>query len=375
MNYMNQALSHATIPPEPKTGGIVMAQNAKVYQRGQWAYVQLYWKGEQWRRSYYDERVRHMDRSVADRLCAAINADLDRRGKAFDPRQWFPVVSYRFQFSVYASEWLGRNTSRYAPSTNRDVSRCVQLAIECFGKTDIREIRMGEIEDWAKALPASWSPKTRKNALGILHKVFADAYRREDIPRVPGFPTVEVAEPEVKWIEREVQDAIIGKIPEEDRPIFLFMQTYGCRPGEARALQWDCVDFDKDIVAIRRTFSGCGTNHLQEYTKTRRVRYFPITDNIRDSLLPIRGIGGFVYRNTSGRPYTADLSRIWNEAQAAAEIPKKRRVTLYQGTRHSFATQHLDQLDLVRIILGHTQVSMTKKYEGINVGKLKKILC
>ena len=351
-----------------------MADNAKVYDRGKWSYVQLYWKGEQWRRSYYDERVRHMDRSVADRLCSAINADLDRKGKSFDPRQWFPVVSYRFQFDRYADEWLVRNTSRYAPSVRRDVNRYIGLAANHFKDADIREIRMGQLEDWLGVLPAAWSPKTRKMALGCIHKLFADAYRREDIPRMPGFPTVETQEPEVRWIERGIQDEVLGQIPDADRPIFTFMRTYGCRPGEARALQWDCVDFDREIVTIRRTFSGCGCNHLQEWTKTRRIRYLPMTEEIAEVLKPLRGLGGFVFRNAHGRPYTADLSRIWNEAQEAAEIPIKKRVTLNQGTRHSFATQHLDQLDLVRQVLGHSNAQMPRRYQGVNVGKLKKIL-
>ncbi|KKU47661.1 MAG: hypothetical protein UX66_C0008G0015, partial [Parcubacteria group bacterium GW2011_GWF2_46_8] len=88
----------------------------------------------------------------------------------------------------------------------------------------------------------------------------------------------------------------------------------------------------------------------------------------------VRGVGGFVFRNRHGRPYTADLSRVWNDAQEAAEIPIKKRVTLNQGTRHSFATQHLDQLDLVRQVLGHSNAQMTRRYQGVNVGKLKRIL-
>ena len=187
---------------------------------------------------------------------------------------------------------------------------------------------------------------------------------------MPGFPKVQVLEFEVKWISREWQDKIIEEIPERDRPIFIFMATWGVRPGEARALKWDCVDFDKEIITIKRTFSGAGCNHLEEYTKTRRIRYLPFTDSLRETFKAIRGIGGFVFRNEKGRPYTADISRIWNEARDKVGAPE---VTLNQGTRHSFATQHLDQLDLVRVVLGHTTGEMTRRYQGLNLAKIKEM--
>lgn len=94
------------------------------------------------------------------------------------------------------------------------------------------------------------------------------------------------------------------------------------------------------------------------------------TEWIRETFKAIRGIGGFVFRNQKGRPYTADISRIWNEARDKVGAPK---VTLNQGTRHSFAIQHLDQLDLVRVVLGHTRTDMTRRYQGLNLAKIKEM--
>ncbi|MFO7460687.1 MAG: hypothetical protein R6X07_08695 [Desulfatiglandales bacterium] len=48
-------------------------------------------------------------------------------------------------------------------------------------------------------------------------------------------------------------------------------------------------------------------------------------------------------------------------------------MTLNQGTRHSFAIQHLDQLDLVRVVLGHTRTDMTRRYQGLNLAKIKEM--
>jgi len=121
---------------------------------------------------------------------------------------------------------------------------------------------------------------------------------------------------------------------------------------------------------IGKENNGAGCTHLQEYTKTKRIRMLPFTEGLASVLKRIRGISGFVFRNSHGRPYTADLSRMWREATIRVGAPK---VTLYQGTRHSFATQHLDNLDIVRQVLGHTRSDMTRKYQGLNMDKIREL--
>jgi len=351
-----------------------MAENVKVYgdkRRGVW-YVQLYWKGERYWRGHYDNKFKQMPhKGMADRIAHAINADIEKKGPAFDPRQWFRTPGHEFQFNLYSQKWIARNRDRYAPSARKQTERYVRMFAEFFGEMDLREIRKADILQFLEqGIPTDWKPYTKHVVLGLLHKLFADAVDLEIITHLPRFPKVQLVDQEVKWIEREWQDKILAEIPERHRPIFIFMATWGVRPGEARALMWDCIDFDKGLITIKRTFSGAGCNHLEEYTKTRRVRYLPMTNELTEIFRRIRGLGGFVFRNHKGRPYTADLSRIWNEARQRAGAPE---VNLYQGTRHSFATQHLDALDLVRIALGHSNTNMTRKYEGINVGKLIRL--
>lgn len=79
------------------------------------------------------------------------------------------------------------------------------------------------------------------------------AWRNEDILKVPPFPKLSYELPEIEYLEFEQQNRIIDEIPQHHRPIFYFMQEYGVRPGEARALMRDCVK-DGDII-IKRAFS------------------------------------------------------------------------------------------------------------------------
>jgi integrase len=234
------------------------------------------------------------------------------------------------------------------------------------------------IKDVISDLRERFSEKTVKNYLTTLHKMFTDAYEDELLLKIPPFPKLDVPEPEVKWIPKHWQKRIIGAIPERDRPIFQFICAWGCRPGEARALKWDCVDMEKEVITIKRTFSGAGCNYLQEWTKTNRIRYLPFTDELQDVFTSLRSqkltsIGGFVFLNKNGRPYTADISRIWNEARDTVGCPHK--VTLNQGTRHSFATQHMEKLELVSQVLGHSNIQTTRKfYQGLNLDPIKKMI-
>ena len=91
-----------------------------------------------------------------------------------------------------------------------------------FGAKSLRDINEGTLEDFLLDLPDHLSAKTRQNIMGILHKILADARRRQDIGRVPEFPKIEVPEPEIKWLTMEEQDQILSQMKEPVRSFFLF---------------------------------------------------------------------------------------------------------------------------------------------------------
>jgi integrase len=350
-----------------------IVMKCRFYERrdrpGRWI-VTLYWKGKRYYRGYYDQKEPLSSERLALRVAEQVNGDIEEKGKSFDPRRWFRPSASEMAFKNYAEKWLARQT-HYAPSVVRDVNRHIQAAMDYFKEMDIREIRAGAVEDFVANLPAHLSPKSKKNILTTLHKLLADAFRREDIPRIPPFPVVSVPVPEVKWTTREWQDKIIEAMPARDRPIFIFCQTYGVRPGEARALQWDCVDFDKEIITIRRSFSG---HTLRDQTKTGMIRYLPLIEPAESILKRLRGISGFVFRNSLGNPYSAEMSRVWREARDKVGAPE---VNLYQGTRHSLASQKVSEghsLDRIRDLLGHTTTQTTRRYARTSVEGLKGLL-
>ncbi|RLA93828.1 MAG: hypothetical protein DRG25_03785 [Deltaproteobacteria bacterium] len=91
----------------------------------------------------------------------------------------------------------------------------------------------------------------------------------------------EVPKPEWNWIDEDTQARILMEIPKKHRPFIYFMIRYGVRPGEARALFWEDIDFKQKVITIRRNFS---LNEHRKITKTRRIRKLPLFSDIEEIL-------------------------------------------------------------------------------------------
>lgn len=237
---------------------------------------------------------------------------------------------------------------------------------------DIREIRSGDIEDFYLSLPKDLALKTQKNIMDTLHKLFNDARRRKDIDKVPDFPMIRPDEPKTGWIDEETQDKIYALIPDQHKPIFLFLLREGCRPGEVRALQVEDIDYENKTVIIQRTFSK---GILRKKTKGKTIRILPLDDEVYTMLKKIRKIQGFVFTDEQEDYYHKNkLNRIWNKALRELGLPT---ISLYEGTRHSFASQAVNRkvpLNLIGDFLGHSNYEITKRYAKINVNGLKNVL-
>ncbi|MFC1693506.1 tyrosine-type recombinase/integrase [Candidatus Latescibacterota bacterium] len=174
--------------------------------------------------------------------------------------------------------------------------------------------------------------------------MFRHAWKNEDLLKMPPFPKLTYTSPEIEYLILDQQNSILTQIPERHRPIFQFMMEYGCRPGEARALQRDCI-VDGQVI-IQRAFSN---NFLRDTTKTGKVRRYQITSYFREVLnkIPLQ-ISSFVFVRDDGKPYTSkNLNKIWHEACDKADI----HIKLYNGVRHSLGCQLLEMgydMDLVR---------------------------
>lgn len=309
----------------------------------------------------------------AYRLLEHVRLEVDRG--IFDPKNYVKRDLRELQFSTYFESWLAR---RRLEQERGHLSLSYLRSVKVYGKgylipffqdKNIRDITAGNLEDFSNSLPPKLAAKTVHNILGILHKIFTDALRRQDIKTIPTFPHIEVPENKIKWITKNEQEEILKQVRCPVRRVFyLFLMRTGCRPGEARALKWEDVDLKQGVVTIH---AAMDEETLRPYTKERDVRVLPLHPELLEGLRTLpRSLSGIVFTLT-GRPLRANLIwETWRVAARRAGID----ISCYQGTKHSLGCQLLNsgvREEVLQAIFGHKDRSSTKRYAKLVSDSLK----
>ena len=155
--------------------------------------------------------------------------------------------------------------------------------------------------------------------------------------------------------------------------LFMFLGRTGARPGEALALVWDDIDFEKRQVRIERNLSrsGIGT------TKTGRSRLVDLSSELVEALKSHRaaaeaqalrlglgadGLSEIVFPKSAERYYDiGQVRKLFRRAMKSAGISGH---VLYD-LRHSFATHLLAAsvpVTYVAAQLGHSKPTTTLQY-------------
>lgn len=341
--------------------------------------VDVHFSGKRYR-IYSDAHGTPLDTyERAFKLLATISESI--RERTFDPSRYVKSVKSDFLFEVQIERWLAGKDKEVrlgniAPSSVRAIrSHLTNHILPWFKGRDVREIRNISIKEFYYQLPEppALSSKSVKNILGDLQSFFNSLELDEVIPKAPLFPAVTVDDPEIKWCDRNTQDAILAGIPEQHRPILFFLTRQGCRPGEVLALQWADVDLTAETLTIRRTVSDRRVKDKPKNKKvTPRLLHPENVELLRNMRKGFPSANIFVNPET-GRPYLLDkLEQLWN---AGAEKAGK-SLELYQGTRHSVASQATsDGVDInaVKAALGHSDIRMTQKYAHADLEAQRRV--
>jgi len=342
-------------------------------------YLDLYWNGKI--KLYSDQDGYSLASwEQASRFLDHIRYQIDRARKSqgkvvFDPKDYVKRDLKALRCENYFQAWFERrqkeiDRGQLSRGYLKSVGSYLKThLIPFFGPFNIRELLEGTIEDFRDQLPAKLRAKTVANILGLLRKILNDAHRRRDIERVPYFPTIQVGDPETKWLTEEDQYLILDQIKDTVyRAFFLFMFKQATRPGEARALRWERVDFKRQEVVIA---AAMDQGVYREHTKERDIRVLPLHDEVREALekLP-RDINGFVFTDR-GKPLRGfTVLRVWRRACAKVAID----INCYQGTRHSLPSQAINagvDTKIIQAFLGHKDSRSTARYTHLRTQTLK----
>lgn len=341
-------------------------------------FIDFWWQGQ--RLKIYADRQGYSltDYEQASRLLTVMRSEVDRG--AFDWRLYASQSLKPLQFSNYVKAWVERQLQRAEKGhiSHEYVRKLESYArlylVPGLGRHNLKDLNEGHIEDFWLELPSRLSMRTRRHILATLQKILNDAFRRRDIGRVPEFPVVEVPEPEIRVIDEETQERILSQIKCPIRKaFFLFLIRTGCRHNEARALRWERLDLEEGVAKIAAAMDG---RIYRESTKEKNVRDVPLTDDLVEALrqlpTPLKP-SNFVF-TLNGRPLTINMIwRTWDNACKAVGV----KIAPYQGTRHSLATQLLNEGvsdKLIQGLLGHKTREMMDRYAKLHITTLRDIL-
>lgn len=238
-----------------------------------------------------------------------------------------------------------------------------------------REKARQAIEDGAEGVripkPVHVSPKTIRNAHGLLSSVLASAVEAEHIVKntARGTPLPsDQHDAEMEILSEDEWLALTEHIPAHWLPMTTFLIVVGCRIGEATAVKVKDVDLTRGTVRIRRAWKkGEKDSRVIGSTKTRRgVRTVVMGAYLTGMLKPLvekADAEAFVFTAPQGgRVYAQHYrNRVWQTAITKAGITK--HVTPH-GLRHTSASWLLmagESPQVVQHRLGHESLATTSK--------------
>jgi integrase len=322
-------------------------------------------------------------RSFADAHALLRQAENEIDAHRFDLAKWREREKKEYNFKVLIMEWhrdkkdLLKTDERAESYVPMLMTYMKHYLIPFFGHMDVRDIRKMHTKEFKNKMSSmspkkiDLGPKYRKNIMGALSHFFNCLIEDEVLEKKPKIPTIDVPEHDFEVISPETQVVLLEYIHEEHKPIFVYLFGQGCRPAEARALKWDCIN--GDTVTYKRTWSR---RKLKETTKTKRIRKNYLFYDTREFLPPRRFPNDFVFMHgkKKKRPYSGDfLNKLFN--RAVIQLNKKLeevgdtfrlKIKLYEATKHSFGTYMLRTIGVSPEVLqkhfGHVKLEQTLKY-------------
>ncbi|HNS79394.1 MAG TPA: tyrosine-type recombinase/integrase [Syntrophorhabdus sp.] len=233
---------------------------------------------------------------------------------------------------------------------------------------DVRDIQKGEITTLKDSL-SGVSIKTRKNILRALQGFFRWMYERGTITAIPLFPEVKGDDSKQRQaIDFELQDKALETIPGEYRDPIEFLYETGLRPAEACALLVKHIDIHNRLMLVERTYVK--GNKIKESTKQKKKRIMPLSDRaveIASKHLIDKHPHQFLFINPrTGKGLLPKV--LWYQWHKYSNLD----VCLYEGTRHSFGSQLIQNNDVthVQALMGHSDIRTTMKYLHLKMDKL-----
>ena len=250
---------------------------------------------------------------------------------------------------VASSWWIEQieekvSAGKMSPQTKRRYEYPYNCAMSKFGNMKIKNISSDMIDKYIKSyVLLGKAKKTVKGHLSILNQIFNYAYVHDYIEKNP---CDKISADGVAAKERE--------LPGEDT---------GLRKGEALALTWDDIDYEKKSINVNKNLYYIHNKGEIKSPKTnagiRQVILLPNIENILKSEL-IKNNSKYVFCNDDGEMlHGSNYNRLWKKYKTESGISGISAHSL----RHAYCTILYDagiDIKSAQSLMGHASEKMTR---------------
>jgi integrase len=297
---------------------LVKTATPGIYKRGS-RYVVTF-------RDPYGKARKKSARTLAEAraLKAQLTADV-RRGE-------YRALS-KVTFVEYAPEWIehynGRTSRGIREATKADYRTRLEEAIAFFGRMQLAAIEPGDVKRYAQQVAGrGLAPNTIRLVLAPVKALFATAVE-DGLIRSNPTTGLRLAlsngdEEKVKALTEEELGRLLAEIPAQWQLFFDLLAATGLRIGEAIALRWCDVDFDRRRVLVRRRYyRGSFAAPKSRYGR----RDVPLTQRLASDLearwLLEDDVEGLVFPSAAGTvlEHSNLMGRVLKPAARRAGVP------------------------------------------------------
>ncbi|MCL4497283.1 MAG: site-specific integrase [Deltaproteobacteria bacterium] len=316
----------------------------------------------------YQYSCKTKDKSVAQEVAAALNADVVRR--KFDiPTKYKKVTTFKDVYEEYlksisnSKDWTQKKTSSFLKHFLLFFTGNNIKAVDLSNIRAYQLQRKLEILSMPKNIGKKESEISFKSInleIAVLRHFFNYCIERGYLDKNPAAGIKKLNElSRLKTLsDEDIQKLIAGATNKLTRDLISFLILTGCRKGEALNLKWDDVDLQNGVIAIKGT-------------KTKYDRYIPISDALRGVLRGINKNQDSLYVfNRNG----AKLGNFRKSFMTACRNAGLKDLRIHD-LRHVFASKMVmngTSLYITGELLGHRTTQMTKRYSHLVPDTLKK---
>lgn len=273
-------------------------------------------------------------------------------------------------FGDFFHEWRSEKLPEWRPLHIRGVDHiAAKHLLPWFGEMRLGEITRGDVLKFRAHLATlpghrgkTLSASRINKVFVILGQVLAEGARRHGTANpLDGVRKLKALKPEVHPFTLEEVDLLCTAARPEWRDYLSCRFFTGMRTGEINGLRWHRVDFERNVIMVRETFSA---GRAEDNAKSQHsLRDIPMLAPVRETLLRMRparrGDDAYVFTSRFGKPVDAKnfTNRVFYPLLDAAGLARRRP---YQ-TRHTTATLLLaagENPEWIARFLGHATTEM-----------------